>query len=83
MLADGELSPISAPWVLVNTLRSGYLTSCGKDGDSFRVTINDSYQDEYVQVDVWLSDDNMPTYAEFLWRGHRILSLNVDAFTIV
>ena len=37
MLADGQLSPISAPWVFLKTLRGGYVTSCGSDGDGIRV----------------------------------------------
>ena len=30
MMADGLISPVSGPWVMLETLRSGYLTSCGK-----------------------------------------------------
>ena len=33
LLADGQLSPVSAPWVFMKALRSGYLTSCGKEGE--------------------------------------------------
>ena len=29
-LTDKEISPVSAPWILINTLKSGYLTACGK-----------------------------------------------------
>ena len=29
LMADDQLSPVSAPWILMKTLRSGYLTSCG------------------------------------------------------
>ena len=46
LLADGQLSPIAAPWVFVKALRSGYLTSCGKEGENLRITVDDSYADE-------------------------------------
>jgi hypothetical protein len=33
LLADGQLSPVSAPWVMIHTLRGGYLSSCAESGD--------------------------------------------------
>lgn len=82
-LADGELSPISAPWLMVKTLLGGYLTSCGTDGNGLRVTIDDSYEEDALQLDIWLDETDMPFYAEILWQGRRILSVNVENFTIV
>ena len=83
LLAEGELSPISAPWVLYKTLRSGYLTSCGKEGDAVRVTLNDSYEDEALQVDVWLNEKDYPETAEIFWQGRRILTLLIKDFQIL
>lgn len=83
MLADGELSPISSVWILVNTLRSGYIRSCGKDEDMLRITVDDSYEEDALQLDIWLSPEDTPQYAEILWRGRRILSLEVSNFLFV
>ncbi len=82
-LADGELSPVSAPWLIVKTLMGGYLNSCGMDTDGLRVTINDSYEEDALQLDLWLSDENLPIYAEIIWQGRRILNVNVDNFVIL
>ena len=52
LLADGELSPVCAPWIFLNTLRSGYLTSCGAIIDGIRLTVNDSYEEDALQLDI-------------------------------
>lgn len=83
MLAEGEVTPVSAPWLLYNTLRSGYLAACGKEGEQLRLTLNDSYEEEALQVDVWLDGEDRPEAAEILWEGRRILSIRVADFRIL
>ena len=83
LLAEGEVTPISAPWLLYNTLRSGYLSACGKEGEQLRLTLNDSYEEEALQVDVWLDGEDRPEAAEILWEGRRILTILVADFRIV
>ena len=51
LLADGQVTPVSAPWVLMRTLRSGYLTSCGLEGDTLRIAIDDSYEEHKKNKD--------------------------------
>lgn len=80
LLADGQLSPVSAPWVLVHTLRSGYLRSCAEAENGWHLTINDSYAEGALQVDIWLDSGNVPTGAEILWQGRRILTVRVESF---
>ena len=82
-LADGQITPVAAPWVLMNTLRSGYLTSCGTEGGILRISLDDSYEDDALHVDVWLDQQDMPARAEILWQGRRILSIHVSNFHIV
>lgn len=80
MLADGQLSPVSAPWLLVNTLRSGFLRSCAQTQSGWHLTIDDSYAEDAMQVDIWLNEENRPTAAEVLWQGRRILTVKVENF---
>lgn len=82
LLADDTVTPVSAPWIFLKTLRGGYLTSAGEDGDLLRVTIDDSYEDDALQLDIWLNSDNNPVQAEILYDGRRILSLTVSDFVI-
>lgn len=80
LLADGQVTPVSAPWLLVKTLRSGYVTSCGMDGEQVRVSIDDSYEEDALHLDVWLDDRNIPVRSEILFRDRRILSLKIENF---
>ena len=83
LLADDQLSPVSSPWVLVKTLRGGYITACGKDGDYLLTTIDDSYADDALQLDIWLNGDHNPIRAEILWKNRRFLSMEVQNFRIL
>ena len=83
MLADGQVTPVSAPWLLMKTLRSGYLTSCAAEGDGLRLSIDDSYHDDALHLDIWLSGEDVPIRGEILWQGRRILSMEVKNFTFV
>lgn len=82
MLAEGELSPVSAPWIFVSTLRGGYIRACGRDGQQLRITVDDSYAQDALQVDIWLTG-MQPVYAEILWQGRRFLSMEIQNFTFV
>lgn len=80
VMADGQLSPVSAPWVLVKTLRSGYLTSCCEEDGVLRVAIDDSYEEDALHLDIWLDEQDLPKYAEIYWQGRRLLSIMVSNF---
>ena len=79
-LTDDQLSPVSAPWILIHTLRGGYLTSAGEDKDYTKISIDDSYEENALHLDVWLDEDSLPVCADILWKGRRILSLDVRNF---
>ena len=83
LLAQGEVTPISAPWVLMHTLRSGYLTSCGMEGGVIRLAIDDSYADNALHLDIWLDEADLPARGEILWQGRRILSITIRDFVFV
>lgn len=82
LLADNQLSPVSAPWIFLKTLRTGYMTSNGKDGDMLRLSLDDSFDKDALHVDIWLDSDNMPVRCEILHNGHKILSIDVKDFVI-
>ena len=83
LLADGEVSPVSAPWLFIKTLRSGYLASAGTDGEYLQLTIYDSYEEDALQLDIWLDDHNKPVQGEILWQGRRVLTILIKEFTFV
>ncbi len=80
LLADGQFSPVSSPWLFVKTLRGGYIASCGKDGDHLLATIHDSYKDDALVLDIWFGAEDIPIRAEILWKDRRFLSMEVKNF---
>ncbi len=83
LMADGQISPVSATWVLVKTLRGGYLTSCSLEADGLRVAIDDSYEEDSLHLDIWLNEQDQPKLAEVYWQGRRLLSIKVTNYTYV
>lgn len=82
LLADGQLAPVSAPWVFLRTLRSGCLTSAGADGELLRLSIDDSYREDALHLDIWLGEEDLPVRAEILYGERKILSMDVRDFQI-
>lgn len=83
LLAEEQLSPVSAPWIFYTTLRGGYLTAAGMEENLTRLTIDDSYEEDALTVDIWLDETDSPIRAEILYDGRRILTLTIINFQIV
>jgi len=83
LLADGQVAPISAPWLLLKTLQGGYLTAAGMEGQPLRLTVDDSYEEDALQLDIWLNGENVPVRADILYGGRRILTLKVTNFQLL
>ena len=82
LLTDDQISPITAPWILMKTLRGGYITSGCEENGLLRLSIDDSYEEDALKLDVWCSEDNLPIRGEILYDGLRILSMEVKNVVI-
>lgn len=82
LLADNQVTPVCAPWLLMKTLRGGYIVSAGREKELLRLSIDDSYEDDALHLDIWLDESDTPLRAEVLYRERKILSLDVKNFTI-
>ena len=80
LLTDDLLTPASAPWIFLKTLRSGYLTSACREGELIHLTVDDSYAEDALTLDIWLKEE-VPVRGDILHDGKRILSLEVENFT--
>ena len=83
LLAEDQLSPVSSPWIFYQTLRSGYLTAAGMEEEFLRLTIDDSYEEDALTLDIWLDEQDLPIRAEILYDGRRILTLEIENFQIM
>ena len=48
-----------------------------------RMSLDDSYEDDALHVDIWLDPQDCPVRAEIVYDGYRILSVEVSKFLIV
>ena len=82
LLTDQQLSPVSAPWVFLSTLRGGYLTGAGMEGELLRLQARDSYREGALLLDIWLDGSDSPVRAEILWNGWKVLTLQISGFRL-
>lgn len=80
LMTDDLLVPASAPWIFLKTLRSGYLTSACMEDELLHITVDDSYDDDALTLDIWFNGNNQPVRSDILHDGKRILSLEVENF---
>lgn len=82
LLADDQVTPVSGPWILIKTLLGGYLTAANQEDDLLHLTIDDSYEDDALQMEIWLNGEDMPVCGEILYDGRRIVTMTVENFQI-
>ena len=82
LMADDQVTPISGPWILMKTLLGGYLTAANEEDDLLHLTIHDSYEDDALQMEIWLNGENKPVCGEILYDGRRIVTMTVENFQI-
>ena len=83
LLTDDQLTPVSAPWILVKALRSGYIAAVGREESFLHITVDDSYDSDALTLDVWLKEDTVPVRADIIWDNRKILSLTVENFVLL
>ena len=82
ILADNQLSPVSGPWIFLNTLRSGYLTGCSREDDGFCIYIDDSFEEYPLHLEIATDLQMHPVSAQIIWQDRRILSMDIRDFTV-
>lgn len=81
-LADDQLAPVTGPWVFLNTLRGGYLSGCGREEDGLCIYIDDSYEENMLQLQIYTDGSTVPIRAEIVYKDRRILSMDIVNFTL-
>lgn len=82
LMADEQITPISAPWILVKTLLGGYLTGCCEEDGLLRLSINDSYEEDALQMEIWMDGEDAPVNAEIYYDDRRIVTMEIENFQI-
>jgi len=79
-LAEGNVSPMAASWLLGHCWTEAYTDSAGTDGDLYRITHLEGYNEEELTVDTWLDDAPTPVHAEIAYDGTRCLNIDISDF---
>lgn len=82
LLADDQVTPVSGPWILMKTLLGGYLTAANEEDELLHLTIHDSYEEDALQMEIWLNAEDEPVNAEILYDGRRIVTMVVENFSM-
>lgn len=83
LLANGELTPVSAPWIFLSALKGGYLRGYSESEAGFSLYIDDSFEEDPLHLEIELDEETMPVSAQIIWQDRRILSLQIKNFTIL
>ena len=81
-MADGEISPVTAPWLFIKTLRGGYIRGCTSGEDSYQIEIDDSYEENALRLNINIEKD-LPAYCEIFWKGRRAIMVTVENFVLL
>ena len=81
--ADGLLSPVSAPWVVLRALRSGYVENCVQEDGYHRMRVNDSYQEDALMLDIWFDAEQVPRQADIYEDNRRILTVIIGKYALM
>ena len=82
MLADAQITPVTAPWIFIRTLRGGFLTGCSKDNDYICLYLDDSYEEQALHLEIYADLSMVPQYVEVIWKDRHILTMRIKDFTI-
>lgn len=79
LLADGQVSPVTCPYFMVDAWRRAYLSAAGQTEDGLRITFDSSIDASPLSVDLWLRE-GVPAFCELAYAGRRILSMEIRNF---
>lgn len=83
MIADGQITPISTPWLLMKALSGAYINATANEKEGMLVRLDDSFNGTLYSVDLWLDENDVPKLAEIIWEGKRIVSMTISNFKIL
>ena len=83
LLADDQITPVSAPWLLMKTICGGYISACSSNEDGYCIEYDDSFKGEPLLVQLQMNQQEVISYGEFIWEGRRILSVQILNFKLL
>ena len=82
-LVDGILSPVCAPWVLYRCMTDGLVRMVSNEQSGNVYVFDDAIRGESIQVELLLSEDNLPISAEIFWQNRCVIRIALKNFDIM
>lgn len=80
LLSEELPTPLSAPWLFVAAIRSGYIRSCEVAENKMTLTVAQTYEDDSILLQIRFDKNEKPISCEIIWKNRRLLSMEVIAF---
>lgn len=82
-LANGNLAPLAAPYVLGQCWAGEYIDATGTEDSLLRTTYRMGYEEKELVVDTWFSQEPLaPVRAELSFEGRMVLRADISAFSM-
>lgn len=82
LLIDSLPSPLSAPWITLNALRSGYITSTARVNGNTIVTMRDRFEDKPLILEFQFNSNFEPVLCDISTEGRKYLTVQIENFQI-
>lgn len=82
-LSPSGISPVAAPWVMLQALKGGYIRGAMNTDYGVYVQLDDSYSEKALKLNLKLDQNNAPVFAELFYDGRRIMTIEIESFAIV
>ena len=83
LMAGNDISPVSAPWLMLNGLRSGYIRGCADSDDGLSIHIDDTLGQNTLQIVLQTNSNGILSATEIFYQQRRILAIKIDDFTFL
>lgn len=80
ILSEELPTPLSAPWLFMNAMRSGYIRACDVRDGKMALTIAETYEENAMHMKMQFDRKDKPVNCEIIWKDRRVLSMEIDDF---
>lgn len=80
LLADGLISPVSAPWIFFDSLKNGYVLTVGEYDEETYVTLENTFKEYTYRIEIVMNSDKIPVSAIVYWKDRDFMQIKIEQF---
>ena len=82
-LTQGQITPAIGPWLMMKAIFGGYVRAVSDIKDGVEFNIDDTFKSESFQMTLKVNQEQEPIFCEIIWNNRRILSIQINNFTVM